>query len=1122
MKKYISLLMGICLSVSLSAANQVPQTAFKALPFNPSANTSFHHLAEGGSIHHSLLTPAVQKAIAHAPAATQGETKNVTFKWYSKSYNDYQKAWQIVLEADACRFDITFKAGTTEIEYGKVYKMDDLNKTYTYVSAGGNFSSLSYMELVITLDEDSKEHIQLVATDTKKNPTTYIGAYNPKPLPPCQDTIDVVLETTDFQDERYYSSHGYWYFIGRKDSMEYQLYVNSFNIVGDIDPKDVLINTYGYDLRTGIYCYHSNGKIEAIEVGKVLNGKVVQGPTEGEYIAYGDMYAYDGHCYRVTFKHLLPEPKETIELNFHNMVISDIPSYGIILYSGHNDRYNFQIILYEEAEPGHTYKDISELGVIDLFDKEKGTIEQFNNTGAKVTGTTESPKFETQILSRDSILYKVTLDYQKPSPKITIPLNIHGQFRDNTYEEEQPNLQAVAYSQDSTYLIQLVLNTEYEADHEDSHKFYWEDIDMQNTYIVKNPNSESPEVFILVELLDETVNVPYIDYTYDAIKEQGEFIFSIVGQNNEHVDEVVRFDVDMVCDWDYSLLYDADEDYEGSFTLDELDIDISSAEEGVVMVQGENAEGKLVAMLFFFQPGTADKDIYIPEGKYDISYTIEPGIVLASTGITGDGVNLSFVSTLTNGGLSSPIWFFCYGQVEVKKINGKIRINIEAKNSHDRSISIKMGEGVERDTEHLYGKQWKHEAGQSNNQIVNLATTDSIFLFDLDVKGAELIDNKEYTAADINTATVHNTEKGASNAFTVEKFIYHIATNKLETYELLGSDEKGTHYHLTGSVVNPNKWVTLPEMTEVIVYDYTRTDQQFQIKAYNADHSYYLTIAGGGSRTIEGHYEGNWINPNYTLVATDPDNMPTVYDYVDGSFDIRIDLTDTTLYASGSLITRNEDKEDEIVQYDFAMSTKISLDHCLNGDADESKSYTHTFNGSLSIQDISEEGLSAVLVETHDIVDGGDEFVYMVMYVEEIDPKTIIPVGTYTIDDTYMPYTIQRSEGIIESASSASISPSFIARRNDKDKQEINVLWMLYDGTMTVEYNDGLEMHLVGTNSCNAPIDVTIIPSKTDLPNLQSTIHNPQSTIHKELRDGRIIIERKGTKYNIFGSQLTN
>ncbi|MCQ2202778.1 MAG: hypothetical protein MJZ27_11960, partial [Bacteroidales bacterium] len=134
-----------------------------------------------------------------------------------------------------------------------------------------------------------------------------------------------------------------------------------------------------------------------------------------------------------------------------------------------------------------------------------------------------------------------------------------------------------------------------------------------------------------------------------------------------------------------------------------------------------------------------------------------------------------------------------------------------------------------------------------------------------------------------------------------------------------------------------------------------------------------------------------------------------------------------------------------------------------------------------------------------------------------IDPETIIPVGEYTIDDTYMPYTIQRSEGIIESASSVSISPSFIARRNDKDKQEINVLWMLYDGTMTVEYNDGLEMHLVGTNSCNAPIDVTIIPSKTDLP-YTSTPLLPYTK--KVLRDGQIIFEYNNNKYNILGTRL--
>ena len=55
-------------------------------------------------------------------------------------------------------------------------------------------------------------------------------------------------------------------------------------------------------------------------------------------------------------------------------------------------------------------------------------------------------------------------------------------------------------------------------------------------------------------------------------------------------------------------------------------------------------------------------------------------------------------------------------------------------------------------------------------------------------------------------------------------------------------------------------------------------------------------------------------------------------------------------------------------------------------------------------------------------------------------------------------------------------------------------------------------------------IRLTTAPKEdsSDLRNPQSTIHYPLSTIRKVLRDGRIIIERKGTQYNILGSQLTN
>ncbi|MCQ2325291.1 MAG: hypothetical protein MJZ58_03770, partial [Paludibacteraceae bacterium] len=195
MNKILTTFLSICLSLSLSATDISSKAVYKALPFTPSASQPVSLSAS------QPLTPAIQKAIAHGPSATKGETKNVTFKWYAKSYNDYQQAWQLVLETPGCRFDILFKKGTTTIEYGKVYTMDDLNKTYTSVQEGGAYRSLASMQLIITLDEDKKEHIELIAVDTKKDPTTYHGVYNPKPLPACIDTIDVVLETTDFQDE---------------------------------------------------------------------------------------------------------------------------------------------------------------------------------------------------------------------------------------------------------------------------------------------------------------------------------------------------------------------------------------------------------------------------------------------------------------------------------------------------------------------------------------------------------------------------------------------------------------------------------------------------------------------------------------------------------------------------------------------------------------------------------------------------------------------------------------------------------------------------------------------------------------------------------------------------------
>ena len=95
-----------------------------------------------------------------------------------------------------------------------------------------------------------------------------------------------------------------------------------------------------------------------------------------------------------------------------------------------------------------------------------------------------------------------------------------------------------------------------------------------------------------------------------------------------------------------------------------------------------------VAMVLF---GSKDEETIIPVGTYEINGTQTAGTVLASTGVNGNSVTLSFYGkTNAQGQIVVPCYFLVGGTVEVSAADGVLTIEVNAVNSYDVPVHIVM------------------------------------------------------------------------------------------------------------------------------------------------------------------------------------------------------------------------------------------------------------------------------------------------------------------------------------------------------------------------------------------------------------------------------------------------
>ena len=226
-----------------------------------------------------------------------------------------------------------------------------------------------------------------------------------------------------------------------------------------------------------------------------------------------------------------------------------------------------------------------------------------------------------------------------------------------------------------------------------------------------------------------------------------------------------------------------------------------------------------------------------------------------------------------------------------------------------------------------------------------------------------------------------------------------------------------------------------------------------------------------------------------------------------GQFTVTLDENDN-IALTASVIA------EDAIQYDVTLTSKYEEPH-LEFDAEEGPvNRVYSADAEVTINDYSlEYGL--ISVQIIDPIVGDITALYFV-YMES-DPETVIPVGTYEINDTWFDGTVLASTGIQwDDEGGASIIPSYYAGYVDGWLAE--PYYFFQEGTVEVteEANNKLSFEINTVNSCGIPVHIVYNATGTGVENINVN----QDGVKKQLIDGQLVIIRDGKAYNAIGAQV--
>ena len=446
------------------------------------------------------------------------------------------------------------------------------------------------------------------------------------------------------------------------------------------------------------YVYLTNNKtgqlIESIVCNLKITGNKLQG-YQVEIRMMGTDYKY----YIMNLSYGIPEVKETKVLDFKNIskTMYYIDKLGLkelqmVNYDGEYSA-SFDILNIDQVMD-------DEFTMANMFDeqtflihhvKENGEVYdvpvKFAEFGGKIWQQKDTTYLTASILGFDSIQYEISMFYTIPTPTETVTYTFDG-LGDDVVDLTNAVVSSGIFILDAMSadgLMMAKVNVErlttetVEGTFYNDGKFDHTDFYPADTWVkVWNATTKSYDEYS-VQKGTMTVNVEN-----NVLTAVASFI----------CDNSVQYDLTFKTLYARERIpYDKEEDLEYTFESDAIVEVINWIEDyRIIELFVLPADESLVADFYFIVDYTTvpDPEIGIPAGVYPINGSWEAGTVLACKGILPDGPAPAYVCGVNQDGYldEQNLWCLVDGTVTIEKVNGKMKLEVDALNSYDYSVKL--------------------------------------------------------------------------------------------------------------------------------------------------------------------------------------------------------------------------------------------------------------------------------------------------------------------------------------------------------------------------------------------------------------------------------------------------
>ena len=446
------------------------------------------------------------------------------------------------------------------------------------------------------------------------------------------------------------------------------------------------------------YVYLTDLKTDQLIESIICNLKINGNKTDGYQVEIR-MLGTDYKYYIMNLSYGVPEIKETKVLDFKNnsktMYYIDVLGLKELQIANFDGEYSasFDILYIDQVMDG-------EFTIANMFEEQTFLIHhmvengetydvpvKFAEFGGEIWQKNDTTYLTASILGFDSIQYEISMFYTIPTPTETVTYTFDG-LKDDVVDLTNAVVSSGIFVLDAMSadgLMMAKVNVERLTTESVEGTFY-------------NDGKFDHSDFYPVDTWVKVWNATTKEYDEYSVQ-KGTMTVKV---ENNVLTAVASFICDNAVQYDltFKTLYvreripfDKEEDLEYTFEEDAI-VEVIDWIEGYRIIElfVLPADESLVADFYFIVDYTTvpDPEIGIPAGVYPINGSWESGTVLACKGILPDGPAPAYVCFVDEEGYldEQNLWCLVDGTVTIEKVNGKMKMEVDALNSYDYSVKL--------------------------------------------------------------------------------------------------------------------------------------------------------------------------------------------------------------------------------------------------------------------------------------------------------------------------------------------------------------------------------------------------------------------------------------------------